>query len=427
MKKSFKIIIFIITILIVIIVAFLFFYQNKDGNSGVDIIRDALPFGKGAPETPGLIPKLDRDDEVLTDRQDEENVIQRFFQIHEEPVAGAYLFEKPRNGEDEDVIARYMERGVGHIFETDMSTAQEERISNTTRLKIYEAIWGSSGKSVIVRYLDDEDGETIRSFLIKLGEFKDKKGFLEQEVLEQEVSNETEGVFLPENIQEIAVSKDNDKKIFYLINRSGESIGTIYNIDTDKTMQIFRSVLTEWLTEWPNKNTITLTTKPSGDVAGVLYFLDTDTEKMTKVLGGINGLTALVSPDGKKVAYSESNSGTFTLNIYDVENKSSQQLPLTTLPEKCVWGRENTHVLYCAVPPKIPSGAYPDEWYQGLISFSDEIWMIDTETFTTNLLIKPPKAAGEEMDAIKLLLDPNEDFLLFTNKKDLSLWGLRLK
>jgi len=428
MYKKTKTIIIISAVLVIVgIITSLFFYQNKERDSGFDVIRNIFPFGKGSEETPSALVELGEENVTLMDTQGDGKVVQRFFQIHKDGVAGAYLFEKPQGSEDKkSVVARYIERGVGHIFQTDMSTTQEDRISNTTRLKIYEAVWGGGGRNVVIRYLDDENEETIRSFLIKLGEFKDKKSFLEQEVVEKQVSEDEEGIFLPENMQVVAISKYDDNKIFYLINRNSESIGTIYNMNTNNSTQIFRSVLTQWLVGWPNKNTIALTTKPSGGVAGVLYFLNTDTEKMAKILGSVDGLTTLVSPDGKKVAYSESGRGMFVLNIYDVENKTSQKLPLTTLPEKCVWSRKNIAILYCAVPIKIQSGVYPDEWYQGLVSFSDEIWMIDTETFTTNLLINPIKEAGEEMDATKLILDKNDEYLVFINKKDLSLWGLKL-
>lgn len=424
-----KTIIIFVVLIVISIATFLFIYQNENGDKGVDIVKNALPFGKSndAPLSNTSQARGVGSDNTTKDKAGKK-VAPKFFQIHKEAIAGAYLFEKKFKGEGSgDIVARYLEKGIGHIFETDMSTAQEERISNTTRLKIYEALWGSGGRSVIIRYLSDEDGETIRSFLIKLGKFKDKKSFLEQEIIKQRSPEETSGVFLPENIQEITVSKNDDKKIFYLINREGGTIGAIYNTDTDKTAQIFQSVFTEWLTQWPSKKIITLTSKPSGEVGGFLYFLNASTEKTTKILGNINGLTTLTSPDGKKIAYSESTATGFSLNIYDIKNRQSQQLPLNTLPEKCVWGIENTNLLYCAVPTNIPLGTYPDIWYQGLVSFSDEIWTIDTETFTTNLLINPSDTVKEEMDAINLQIDPTENFLLFTNKKDSSLWGLRLK
>jgi len=74
----------------------------------------------------------------------------------------------------------------------------------------------------------------------------------------------------------------------------------------------------------------------------------------------------------------------------------------------------------------ILSGSLPDGWYQGVVSFSDDIWRIDITTGVTTMLVSPPKTAGEEIDATKLLLSPDEAFLLFVNKKDSTPWSLKL-
>ena len=66
-----------------------------------------------------------------------------------------------------------------------------------------------------------------------------------------------------------------------------------------------------------------------------------------------------------------------------------------------------------------------DLWYQGLISFSDSMWIIDTKTQTTNILINPIDVVGKEIDIIKPILSPDENYLFFVNKKDSTLWQLR--
>ena len=64
----------------------------------------------------------------------------------------------------------------------------------------------------------------------------------------------------------------------------------------------------------------------------------------------------------------------------------------------------------------------------GEISFSDEIWRINLENGSTTKIINPTNViSGGEMDAIKLSLDENEDYLFFVNKKDSYLWKLDLK
>jgi len=403
-------------------------YENNSGEAGIDIVKKALPFGKNTPDSTDLEqPANDGNNNGSGFVIDEngERILPKIFQLHKASIAGAYPLLRKTPNNAENVFVRYLERGVGHIYETNLSTLKEKRISNTTRLKIYEALWGESGDSVIIRYLDDKDEETIRSFLIKLGMISAEEQ-IPGEIVSQPKDIETEGLFLPENIKNMVISQDS-KKVFYLIDTGNRVLGTIYDMESGKSRQIFRSPLTEWLPQWPDKNTITLTTKPSGEVPGFMYFLDVEKETESKMLGGISGLTTLTSPDENNILYSESGSGLFTLNIYKTEEKLVQTLPLITLPEKCVWSVLDTNIIYCAVPTAIPSDTYPDSWYQGLVSFSDEIWALDIITFSTELIASPTELAREEIDAINLSLDPKEEYLFFTNKKDLSLWRVRLR
>ena len=73
-------------------------------------------------------------------------------------------------------------------------------------------------------------------------------------------------------------------------------------------------------------------------------------------------------------------------------------------------------------------GLYPDSWYQGEISFFDQLWRIDVKTGNTSMLADPGNTIGaEEIDGIKLALDEGENYLFFVNKKNSILWELELK
>jgi len=410
-----------VTLLILGLTAFLFVYKNSQGDSGLDILRNNTPFGTSSNNTSNKVPNTQKNNNDLSSENNKETT-PKLFQIHKKPVAGAYLFTRQTNDGKDKIIARYMERGIGHIFETELPFVKETRISNTTRLKIYEAIWGNEGKSVAIRYLDDSDNETIRSFLIQLSNEAPIKN-IPGEVVQKQPGIEKEGVFLPENISSLVVSSD-AKKIFYLINAGSSAIGTIYNIETYKTLPVFSSAITEWVPQWVNSKTISLTTKPSGSVNGFMYSLDINTGKQSKVLWGIPGLTTLTKPDNTKVLYSESSGGDITLSLYDKKTRSSKVLPIKTLSEKCIWGEVSD--LYCAAPSIVQPATYPDSWYQGFLSFSDKIWKINTDTFTKTLIVDPVDYAREDIDAINLELSPNSKYLLLTNKKDLSLWGVNL-
>jgi len=338
------------------------------------------------------------------------------YQLHKSAVAGLVPFTK-KDGDAEKKLVRYIEKGLGHIYETDLEDLSETRISNETRTKIYDAVWGIDGGSVVIRYLDDVE-ENIRSFLIKLSASAQNVGATKYE--------ESEGLFLPENISSISRSDYDPDKIFYILNKNWSSSGIIYDTGNEKMSQVFQSEITEWSPQWYGKNDIALTTKPSTLTPGYLYYLNTDTERLSKIIGGINGLTTLVSQNGENVLYSESKNNKIVLHLFNAIDKSARTMPVNTLPEKCVWGESGIYV-YCAVPEVMPSGKLPDEWYQGIVSFDDAIWKINVESETSERLFVLSTPSGYGIDAISLTLNEDGSALFFINKKDGTPWRMLLE
>jgi hypothetical protein len=115
------------------------------------------------------------------------------------------------------------------------------------------------------------------------------------------------------------------------------------------------------------------------------------------------------------------------LGIYNISSKSITDVPLKTLPEKCVWGK-NDSAIYCLVPVFVPEERYPDSWYRGEMTFSDQIWKFNVGAGSTEFIVNPLEVeGGEDIDGIKLMLDKDEKYLFFVNKKDSYLWELILK
>lgn len=307
---------------------------------------------------------------------------------------------------------RYVERATGNIYQTFADKIEERRFSETVIPKIYDAYFGNKGQSVVMRHLKTDDN-TIETF----------SGLLPKEKIGEDLaSNELKGSFLVDGIKDISLSPDTTK-IFYLNNIGESIIGTILNLNDGKKNQIFNSAFTEWNSFWPNSKIVTLTTKPSGLVPGYMYMIDVDKKNFTKVLGDINGLTTLMSPNGKLVLVGNSS---LSLFVYNTDTKAYEQLGVNTLPEKCAWNKTSEFV-YCAVPTFTDNATYPDDWYRGELSFSDQIWKISLRDGNTTMIADPILVSGgEDIDGVKLALDENENYLFFVNKKDSFLWELEL-
>ncbi|MEK7081489.1 MAG: hypothetical protein AAB888_00820 [Patescibacteria group bacterium] len=391
--------------------------SNKYTGEGVKNIDSFSFFGTSGEESGGLTGGngVNGRGAGETDGETGKPSLPELRKISSSPTAGVYVFSKTVQREDKSkfnaVFLRRVDKATGNVYETRLDNMEETRVTNTTIPKIYEALWGNNENSLLLRYLRD-DGETIETFTSKVIEGADGK---EGSLL---------GTFLPSDIKSVAVSPKKDK-IFYLNVVSGEAQGTVMDTVLGKKGIVFRYLFTEWLPDWPADNIITLVTKPSGKTSGFMYSINSIGGNMTKILGDIRGLTALMSPNGKKVLYSESAGNSFALNLYDVGSAETTSQSARTLSDKCVWSADND-VFYCAVPLNPPQALYPDGWYQGLVSFSDVLVRIDAGVGSMTVLVDPKEFAGEEIDAVNLALSKDENYLFFINKKDGAPWALEM-
>ncbi|MDP6659780.1 MAG: hypothetical protein QF679_02125 [Candidatus Pacebacteria bacterium] len=321
--------------------------------------------------------------------------------ISESPIAGSYSFK-----ENENVVIRYVERETGHVIETTTSSLVDSRVSNETVPRVHEALFVEGGRSVIMRYLDSN--ETIKT-IYKTIEKKD---------LEQ-----SGNVFLPNNISQLAVSPDSEE-IFYLTDFSNRVDGFISSPDSLDRKRIFSSPIKEWLVYWEKNNEISLNTKPSNGVPGFLFSLNTESEKMTKLISGKLGLISLPSPNTANILYSISDNSGTVLNVKEGGLEKSVT-DFRAIAEKCVWSKLE-EISYCASSFSGVRANYPDDWYSGIASFGDDIWTYDVESGVGELFFDL-EAEGLSLDLINMFLDEEETHLFFTNKKDLTLWSLRIK
>ncbi|HBA45591.1 hypothetical protein A2W67_00715 [Candidatus Nomurabacteria bacterium RIFCSPLOWO2_02_40_28] len=435
-KRNFVLLVIILSLVVVVAFGFLYFRQPADITSGdtegTNFFSQFNPFGgTGTSKPPVTKPPVDVSGYVPPTGEEIQDA--KLKKVSSMPIAGFTVFTKERiketalvtgpEGADtktgtpktEFVLAlRYVEKSNGIIYQTFADKIEERKFSKTIIPKIYDAYFGSHGESVIMRYLKADD-QTIETFV----------GNLPKENLGSPLGgeNELKGSFLPVNIKDVSISPDT-LKAFYLFSTGENMVGTVLNFSTNKKIQIFDSPFTEWLSWWPNEKIITLTTKPSALALGYVYGFDQNGKNFSNILGNINGLTTLTSPNGKLILYGDSS---LAVGVYHTDTRISDFLGVKTLPEKCVWSGGSDFV-YCAVPKLTGFGLYPDSWYQGEVSFSDQIWKVDIKTGNGVMILDPVTVlGGEDVDGIKLTVDQGENYLFFVNKKDSFLWELSLK
>lgn len=405
-----KILLSIIIGIVIIVLGILswYFFLRPSNTPATIQTGTGLPFGQGtgsvSPNPSQGTPSGSNDVGLNTAGQP----TQTLFQISNTPVAGAVLL-----GKGASTTIRYVDRATGHIYDVNPTTMEKKQIINNTIPKIQEAYFKNDGSAVIYRSIKD-GSDIIQNTLL---------------VLTPPKSTSTDALYtvatasLPSNLGDMAVGPTNN--IAYVLNDSGSVVTS--GFDGSKSSSLFSSAFTNWLVSWPSSNIVTLTTKASSDVPGYLYFINPSNSSMKKVLGNINGLTTLTNLDGTKVLYSGNINGSLGLYLYDTKaNTNTPMLPVT-LPEKCVWSNLNKGTVYCAAPNQQNYTNLPDSWYQGQTSFTDSLWSMDTAYNIKEQISNLSQVTKQNIDATNLMLSPSENYLVFTNKNDLSLWALKLQ
>ena len=429
-KTSFLIAVIIASLLIGGLIGF-YFYTKTKVVPAIFLGRESghVNFGNINPDK-----KTSDSDLFIKDPKEVEEVIPKLRKISDVPVAGADFIQvavvatssSNKNIEPPDGVQvkvktktttkeaiRFIERGTGHIFDTATSTLKNSRVSNTTLPKIYEALFTNKGDNLILRDLIGNT-DIIRSRYGKI-DFAT--------TTDEEKSLTTTD--LPINITAVAISPSKTK-IFSIL-KNGIT-GILSQVDGGSKIGLLDIPFKEWLVNWPVEDSIILTTKASAYSPGFAYSLNTKNKSFTRIFGGYYGFTTLPSNDASRFLFSQSNRGQFKLSLFTKKDNSVRNLTVTTLPEKCVWAKTDKSVIYCAVPTNLSFNVYPDVWYQGLLVFSDDIWKINVDTGESRqIAVIEKESNGEIIDVINPVINSDDGYLMFTNKIDLSLWGLQLK
>ncbi len=406
MNKKILIIAGIVTILIIL--GGLFIVLSKNTESGSGGFWGGLPFGSSEnssippPQTsPGTVDQV-----VLTELDPkirDENGLKK---ISDVPVSGSTFLQSSTSTEHN---VRFIERATGHIYDANLETGNITRVSNTTIPKIEFALWREGGNSFLAQTIDSGILKT------KIYEIVEPTGTTTSETFAR-----IDEFSLQDNIFSPTISSQN--QIFYLARGISGIEGFVANSRGENPRKVWEFPTSEWLSQTATQNMIALTSKASNSLDGLLYFVNTTNGATSLIISNIPGLTTKVSPSGEIILYSGSEGSSSENYFYNRVEKTGYKAPFDTLPEKCVW-TENETELYCFQPKTLFSNL-PDSWYQGVVSFNDRLWQTNVSTGETRLVSELQTLSGQYVDAINPAISSDGKYILFTNKKDLTLWAV---
>lgn len=288
----------------------------------------------------------------------------------------------------------------GHLFERQADGSDEEkRVSNFTIPQILNVVWSPDAKRAVIFYnLNSE----IRKILVDYTESTPKTNFL------------------PDTVNAVAFSPDSKSMVF--INDPSTGGGDTRNVFTANSAfgpqkKILDNNIPNLEISWPSANLIALKTKSSFAIPGFLYTISSGGGNFTKIVESF-GLDAIWNNNASGLVYTNSDLDLF---YFDVKTGTTKSLGLKTIAEKCVFSKTKNNIVYCAIPKVVNDANYPDEWWQGKISFEDNIIAVDTNTLDLVLF------AETVSDAVNPVLAGNDEYLLFRDKNTGELWSLKLK
>ena len=328
-------------------------------------------------------------------------------------------------------VVRWTDRGRGNVLETREDNLNVSTLSNTLLPRIYESSWNKN-LTAFIAFTLPSDATDPTALYAEIRAQATSTGLASQSSASSSSNTITKTPFslkgrqLPDHTIAIAVSPKKDK-VFMLVDESGQGVGYVSTFNGGSMTKIFSTPLLQVNVEWPEDNTIAITTKGTVDQQGFLYFVDPVKGTWKKILGPIFGLSTKTSHDAKSVIYSkpDNQQGISTI-IHNVTDGTEADALIKTLADKCVWGNFYKKLVYCAVPAQPIAGTYPDDWYKGDVSFPDKIWQVNAETKEVHLISSIVDQSDRIIDAYDLGLDEKDNFLVFMNKNDLSLWSLDL-
>ncbi len=321
----------------------------------------------------------------------------KLVQLSPDPALGATI-----NKDGNRVM--FFKRGTGNLFETTLDgNGGETRLSNLTIKNIFEAKWSQSKTYAAITSINSSDVSNFWLHLtgtstIQTGEFENK-------------------------LLSFVFSPAEEKLASFVKAGSQYSVSTS-NPDGKNTKTIHSTQIPDFEIYWPSKTTLALKTKSSAFAPSLLETLSISGGSPKVIASGEMSFDIIWAPDGiHYLAMSTQNKGQ-NLKL-SIRSLTASEKPIDTsfktLPEKCVFSKKEKLTLFCAIPNTLGPNPLPDAWWQGKTQFQDQLWSLNASTGELKLLLQ-----GGGFDITNLFTSPNENYIFFINKKDSTLWSLRL-
>lgn len=357
----------------------------------------------------GTVREFDPDAVVdpATNNGTQVNVSGGLEQLTLRPVAGyVHLVEGAQN------VVRYAERGTGHIYEINLNTGQERKLSNTTLTKVIDADFSPLGTQVA---LSIQSGFTKNVSLLNLAT--------------------TSGAGSPSNLVNLPAGSDHlhflsEESLEYGRVVDGKTVGYRRNLVSSSELKLWEIPLTDIIVHWRADATYVVN-RSAPYLEGNVYQINSsgNLERLHEPLFTYTATVSYDSSNFLETYYNLENRQLLTRN-YNQVSEGTVGLPILGLPEKCDFDPTEPNLVWCGSPflDEINRDReYLRDWYSGTVTSDDMLWVSDITDQSSTLAVNLFSEAGFVIDVIDLSVSEDGDSVFFVNKLNDALWRYQIE
>lgn len=329
-------------------------------------------------------------------------IVQSLKEINATSTTGTTTIQVKKVVRATSTIVMFVDRTTGYIYGYPLESGKVFQISNTILPGIRDAYFFDNGRRVIMRYIDHNKNIAV-GLIANVPSVEETGSALPLEKVQ----------YLPSQILSVAINQTKNEASYVVATEGGS---TVYTVDSLKEPHIVvSSPFREWDISYGGSS-LYVTTKPSAYVEGATFRLPFFHLEVSEKTG-------LMSNPGSSDLLLNSMWGDKGLITFLSGNGNIRILKDATLASKCAWGKRN--LLVCAIPRILLKGeeGLPDDWFQGRVSFTDDLAIIDKTTGDRYTLYNFTKEDGL-FDVVGISVSDEDSLFVFNKKQDGSLWLL---
>jgi hypothetical protein len=244
-------------------------------------------------------------------------------------------------------------------------------------------------------------------------------------------------ILLPNGMQSPVWSPTNYRVAYLVPSNSGSE--TLTTIDAGKAdtkpVVIAPLAMEDVVLQWPNKNTIIISDRPSAYTTGSIWLFNISSKTLSSVAYEYLGIESLWNASGSALIFSAGSNNAGGQLAFRNTAGVQKTFSFVTLPSKCAFGSPRvvsgtanlSSLIYCAVPSDqdtLSLARLPDEYDQKIYFTNDYFFSVDAATGSRKGIFSF-STVNQNIDATRMKILNN--ILFFINRYDQKIYALALQ